>query len=131
MSDKQVADLLRKTSDPFLRSLEWRELRARAVERYGLICCKCGRENSRRFPINMDHVKPRKFFPELSLCIENLQPLCGPCNKAKGNKNTNDYRVGSKFMKWYSPALNLAVDTMQVQPDETQKNQDSNSESVW
>lgn len=92
MTDNEVADALRKTADPFLYSTEWRELRKEAIARYGLICCKCGRENSRSYPINIDHIKPRKFFPELALDIENLQPLCGPCNKAKGNKHQTDYR---------------------------------------
>lgn len=90
MTDNQVADALRKTADPFLRSAEWRKLRELAKERYGLICCKCGRENSSRHPINFDHIKPRKFYPELD--IENLQPLCGPCNKVKGNRSSKDYR---------------------------------------
>jgi 5-methylcytosine-specific restriction endonuclease McrA len=92
MTDNEVADELRKTADQFLYSLEWRKLRQQAIEKYGLVCCKCGRENSRQYPINFDHIKPRKFFPELSLDIENLQPLCGPCNKSKGNKHKTDYR---------------------------------------
>lgn len=92
MTDNEVADALRKTADPFLRTDAWMKLRKLALEKYGLVCCKCGRENSRKFPINMDHIKPRKFFPELALDINNLQPLCGPCNKAKGNKHYTDYR---------------------------------------
>lgn len=91
MTDNEVADALRKTADPFLYTEAWRALRQEAKEKYGLICCNCGRENSRKFPINFDHVKPRKFFPELALDINNLQPLCGPCNKRKGNQ-TIDYR---------------------------------------
>jgi 5-methylcytosine-specific restriction endonuclease McrA len=91
MSDNEVAIALRQASDGFLDSQPWRELRLLAIERYGLVCLCCGRENSRRFPINVDHVKPRKFFPELALDIENLQVLCGPCNKRKGNQ-TIDYR---------------------------------------
>ena len=92
MTDNEVADALRITADPFLYSMEWRALRQQAKARYGLVCCKCGRENSRLFPINFDHIKPRKYFPELALDIENLQPLCGPCNKAKGNRHSTDYR---------------------------------------
>ena len=93
MTDNEVADALRNTSDPFLYTDAWRNLRKQAAELYGLICCKCGRENSRKFPINFDHIKPRRFFPELALDIKNLQPLCGPCNKAKGNKHQTDYRT--------------------------------------
>jgi len=92
MSDNEVALALRKTSDPFIRSIEWLQLRKEAIAKYGLVCCKCGRENSRKFPINIDHIKPRKLYPELALDIENLQPLCGPCNKAKGNRHQTDYR---------------------------------------
>ena len=94
MSDQEVAEELRKTADPFLYSKEWRDLRKLAIEKYGLVCSKCGQENSRRFPINIDHIKPRRYFPELALEISNLQPLCGPCNKAKGNKHQTDYRRG-------------------------------------
>lgn len=91
MTDNEVADALRKTADPFLYTEAWRALRREAVAKYGLICLSCGRENSRKFPINIDHIKPRKFYPELALDINNLQPLCGPCNKRKGNK-TVDFR---------------------------------------
>ena len=43
--------------------------------------------------INVDHIKPRKFFPELALDFDNLQILCGRCNKAKGNRHHTDYRL--------------------------------------
>jgi 5-methylcytosine-specific restriction endonuclease McrA len=86
LSDNEIALRLRKSSDGFLKSKEWKELRLKALELYGLVCMQCGRENSREYPINVDHIKPRKFFPELSLDITNLQPMCGPCNKKKGNK---------------------------------------------
>jgi len=91
MSDNEMADAIRTASGGFLASQAWKDLRLLAIERYGLVCLCCGRDNSRRFPINIDHIKPRKFFPELALDIENLQPLCGPCNKRKGNQ-TIDYR---------------------------------------
>lgn len=85
MSDNEIASRIKKSSSGFLRSKEWKELRLKALELYGLACFQCGRENSKMFPINVDHIKPRKFFPELALDITNLQPLCGPCNKKKGN----------------------------------------------
>ena len=92
LSDNELACLLRKSSDGFLFSQEWKEVKKLVKEKYGLNCLCCGRENSRKFPINIDHIKPRKFYPELSLDIDNLQPLCGPCNKRKGNK-VKDFRI--------------------------------------
>jgi 5-methylcytosine-specific restriction endonuclease McrA len=91
MSNNELAVALRTQNDGFLASSAWKELRLLAIQRYGLVCLCCGRDNSRRFPINIDHIKPRKFFPELALDIDNLQPLCGPCNKRKSNQ-TIDYR---------------------------------------
>lgn len=86
LSDNEVAKLIQVKKNSFLYTEEWRTLRKQALEKYGYVCVYCGREHSRRFPINVDHIKPRKFFPELALDINNLQPLCGTCNKRKGNK---------------------------------------------
>jgi hypothetical protein len=77
---------IKVTSIDFIRSPQWRELRQRAIAKYGSTCVKCGRVGSKRYPINIDHIKPRKYYPELALDINNLQPLCGGCNKRKGNK---------------------------------------------
>ena len=85
----ELTELLRRQGKDFLWSSEWRELRKRAIELYGTRCAKCGAEGN---PINIDHIKPRKFYPDLALDINNLQPLCHPCNKEKGNKPPVDYR---------------------------------------
>ena len=92
MSDNELANHLHINSDMFLRSKEWRELRKKAIERYGDKCLKCGKQGTKASPINIDHIKPRKFFPELALDINNLQPLCSRCNKDKGNGQAIDYR---------------------------------------
>lgn len=92
MSDNDIANSIRVASREFLDSKEWKSLRLLAIDKYGLVCLCCGRSNSRKFPINIDHIKPRKLFPELALNIDNLQPLCGPCNKRKGNFDFTDYR---------------------------------------
>lgn len=91
LSPNEVAEQIRKGSDGFLLSPEWKALRRQAIELYGTTCCKCGKEQTRRHRVNMDHIKPRKYYPELALDINNLQPLCGYCNRDKGNK-TADYR---------------------------------------
>ena len=92
-SDSELAQILFFQSDSFLFSPEWRALRLEAIARYGTTCAKCGREPSDKYPVNIDHIKPRKFYPQLALDIENLQPLCGPCNKEKANKPPVNYRV--------------------------------------
>lgn len=40
----------------------------------------------------LDHIKPRRLFPELALVVENLQVLCGDCNEGKGNWDMTDAR---------------------------------------
>ena len=87
MNDNEVAKAIYKSSDQFTRSKEWKELRKKAIELYGVKCVFCGVLPTRNNPCNIDHIKPRKFFPELALDIANLQPLCARCNKRKGNKH--------------------------------------------
>jgi len=77
---------IKVTSIDFIRSPQWRELRKKAIAKYGSTCVKCGRVGCKKYPINIDHILPRKYYPELALDINNLQPLCGTCNKRKGNK---------------------------------------------
>ena len=79
-------------SDDFLRSFEWRKLRMEVLKKYGAVCQCCGATRHTGAVINVDHIKPRKYFPELSLDIDNLQVLCGACNHGKGNWDTTDWR---------------------------------------
>ena len=87
LSANELAKLFACQSKNFLMSKEWKELKNLAKIKYGSKCLCCGSIKN----INIDHVKPRKFYPELSLDINNLQPLCSRCNKNKGNK-IKDYR---------------------------------------
>jgi 5-methylcytosine-specific restriction endonuclease McrA len=86
LTSNEIAKEIYKTSDPFLYSQEWKELRKKAIELYGTTCFRCGAEQTTRKRVNIDHIKPRKYFPHLALEITNLQPLCTRCNKLKGNK---------------------------------------------
>ena len=81
-----------KGQTSFLRSTAWRELRAKVIEKYGAKCMCCGFTSKHSYKINVDHIKPRKLFPELALDFDNLQVLCARCNKEKGNKHATDYR---------------------------------------
>ena len=90
-SDTKVID---PNGSEFLHSYVWRKLRLQALKRYGRRCGCCGavpnEDNAVR--IHVDHVKPRKHFPELALDINNLQVLCEDCNHGKGNWDRTDWR---------------------------------------
>ena len=80
------------SSDAFLSSYQWRKLRMEALIKYGRKCMCCGATPSTGAVMNVDHIKPRKRYPELALEINNLQILCHDCNHGKGNWNETDWR---------------------------------------
>jgi len=84
----------RRVFGDFLTSIEWRTLRLQAFQRYGRRCMCCG-ATQKQAMLCVDHVKPRKHYPELALDIDNLQILCEPCNHGKGNSDDpeSDFRV--------------------------------------
>jgi 5-methylcytosine-specific restriction endonuclease McrA len=79
-------------TDPFLSSYAWRQLRMVALKQQGARCQCCGASAKDGVRINVDHIKPRRDFPELALVLENLQVLCGACNHGKGNWDQTDWR---------------------------------------
>lgn len=79
-------------SDKFLSSYEWRQLRLIALKKYGARCMCCGATPASGAIMNVDHIKPRKLFPQLALDIANLQVLCHECNHGKGNWDMTDWR---------------------------------------
>lgn len=80
-------------SDAFLLTYEWRRVRMVALKRYGARCQCCGAGPADGAVMNVDHIKPRRLFPELALDIENLQVLCNECNHGKGNWDQTDWRT--------------------------------------
>jgi hypothetical protein len=80
-------------SSAFLASFEWRQLRFSALRKYGPRCQCCGATPADGAVMNVDHIKPRRNFPDLALDIDNLQILCGDCNHGKGNL-VADFRAG-------------------------------------
>jgi hypothetical protein len=85
-----------ETPDPrtpeFLQSPAWRRLRSQVLERWGHQCQRCGRTPQDGIIINVDHIKPRRDFPELALEFDNCQVLCDVCNHGKGNSDGRDWR---------------------------------------
>jgi 5-methylcytosine-specific restriction endonuclease McrA len=79
-------------TDEFLWSYEWRRVRMVALKKYGPRCMCCGATPSGGATMNVDHIKPRRIFPELALDVDNLQVLCADCNHGKGNWDMTDWR---------------------------------------
>lgn len=79
-------------SDKFLETYDWRKLRMEALKKYGTKCQCCGASPQTGAVLNVDHIKPRKLFPELAMDINNLQILCHECNHGKGNWDQTDWR---------------------------------------
>lgn len=84
--------LLFVQTDAFLDSYEWRQLRMVAIKQYGRACMCCGATPGHGLMIHVDHIKPRKYHPELALTLANLQILCEVCNHGKGNWDDTDWR---------------------------------------
>ena len=80
------------TGAAFLESYAWRRLRMIALRYYGTKCMCCGATPERGAEIHVDHIKPRKVFPQLALDLSNLQILCHECNHGKGNWDMTDWR---------------------------------------
>ena len=80
-------------TDDFLKSYQWRKLRLVALELHGKKCLCCGASPATGAVMHVDHIKPRRLYPELSLDINNLQVLCEECNHGKGNWCETDFRT--------------------------------------
>ncbi len=91
-TDNEIAQGFSKSRDSFLSSAAWKDLRRKVIQAYGARCMKCSAIPSNPKQINVDHIKPRKYYPHLALEFDNLQVLCCACNKQKGNKDETDYR---------------------------------------
>src|SRR6185436_12827897 len=93
-------------TDDFLASFAWRQLRMVVLKKRGARCQCCGASPSDGVTVvNVDHIKPRKLFPELALVESNLQVLCSPCNHGKGNWDQTDWRPEAPKIEPLKPRL--------------------------
>lgn len=108
-----------EASSAFLESYEWRRVRMQAIKKYGSRCQCCGATPADGARMHVDHIKPRKFFPELALDVNNLQVLCHECNHGKGNWDMTDWRAPLKTeWKVREPdELWAAMELEQCKPD--------------
>lgn len=79
-------------SDGFLDTYAWRVVRMKVLIRDGRRCACCGATPATGAVMNVDHIKPRRLYPELALDENNLQVLCHECNHGKGNWDETDWR---------------------------------------
>jgi len=89
---KRYKNKIDVTKQEFLESYAWRKLRIQVIEAYGRRCMCCGNTPEHGAIIHVDHIKPRKKYPELALDFDNLQVLCHECNHGKGNWLEKDWR---------------------------------------
>jgi hypothetical protein len=97
-------------TDEFLTSYEWRRLRMEVLIEQGRRCQCCGATPDNGAVMHVDHIKPRKLFPELALEKSNLQVLCDVCNHGKGNWDQTDWKAQhidpAKVMPVWSKRVN-------------------------
>jgi hypothetical protein len=77
------------------KSLKYKFIKTKKTEE--LVCAQCGKgpftkENWK--DMNVDHIKPVKYFWEERLNIDNLQILCWICNRVKMNHYTEPFKLG-------------------------------------
>jgi 5-methylcytosine-specific restriction endonuclease McrA len=71
------------------------EIYAEVIAASGYRCAACGRQFSerRRKPLlHVDHIRPRKLYPQLLYVRSNLQVLCRPCNSHKSAYDGDDWK---------------------------------------
>lgn len=88
----QLKSIPEVRSKDFLQSKSWQRLRIQAFKKYGNKCQCCGATPESGAKLCVDHIKPRRLFPELALELDNLQILCYECNSGKGNWDMTDFR---------------------------------------
>ena len=80
------------TSRVFLESKAWKRLRYKALKIHGIKCQCCGASPGTGAVLNVDHILPRRLFPQNALQLENLQVLCADCNEGKGNWDMTSFK---------------------------------------
>lgn len=78
-----------KQADPFYKSRAWRALRREALQRDNYLCQDClaakaaGEMIRPREATVVHHIKPREFYPELAMDLDNLVSLCDACHNKR------------------------------------------------
>ena len=65
-----------KQVDPFYKSAQWFKARAKVLRRDNYQCVNCGVNVRGKGLARVDHILPRKRFPDHALHLPNLRTLC-------------------------------------------------------
>lgn len=68
------------------------EIRAEVKQKHGMICAGCDCKIRFTLKRHIDHIKPKKHYPELEFLYTNLQVLCQPCNAHKSAYDGDDWK---------------------------------------
>ena len=92
----------------FYSSPEWLAVRHQALARDRWRCVLCGASVSARGAARVDHIRPRRQFPELALSLANLRSLCVACDAKrhaeKGRAPAMAALVGADASGWPTAA---------------------------
>ena len=83
-----------KKGKGFYGQWAWKRVRYEALKLHGQRCQCCGWQpgDTKSGHLVVDHIKPRKKYPELALDRSNLQVLCNDCNMGKSDHYEDDWR---------------------------------------
>ena len=87
----------------------WLRLRYEVIKKYGRTCLACGAK-APEVKIQVDHIKPRSKFPELTWDINNLQILCMECNRGKLDLDDTDFRPKDEEPDFLTDAAQIGLD---------------------
>ena len=77
----------RKVVDPFYQSRAWYRIRTKVLIRDKYTCVNCGVSVRGKGMARVDHIRPRKYYPELALHIRNLRLICVLCDNARHSRD--------------------------------------------
>ena len=85
---RKLTNYQRKDGEKFKVDFRWLNLRYEVLKKSNRKCSLCGSTSK----LNVDHIKPKSLYPELTYDINNLQVLCWQCNVGKSNLDDTDFR---------------------------------------
>ncbi|EAQ66788.1 hypothetical protein MED121_12710 [Marinomonas sp. MED121] len=75
--------------------------------------CPCCGEPGK--PGTLDHYLPQSIYPEFSIVLENLTPMCTDCQELKGNK-VKDINGNKKFIHPYYDPIDEVLIELNISP---------------